>query len=171
MNEAPADADYPRAVFATFREVFAAAETDAPGAGAVISLAAFFAPDDIPEELFRQPVASYPSELAAVLALPGGIDDAIGALAHLSLVEFEPKKRAFSVHRLVQAAARDGPGDQAPAWAQSALLAVRAAFPQPEPHTWPACERLVAHVDAVAADAIVDSGELAWLLGTTGIYL
>ncbi len=116
MSEAPADAEYPRAVFATFREAIAAAEREAPGAGLVISLAAFFAPDDIPEELFAQPPDCYPPALAELLTIPGGIEDAIGALAHLSLVDFHSSSRAFSAHRLVQAAARDGLGDAAPAW-------------------------------------------------------
>ena len=50
------------------------------------------------------------------------MDDAIGALADLSLVDFHPDKRTFSVHRLVQAAARDALGDTAPA-----MVAQRAA--------------------------------------------
>ena len=91
---------------------------EAPGAGAVISLAAFFAPDDIPEELFAQPPECYPPALAELLTVPGGMDDAIGALAHLSLVDFHPEKRTFSVHRLVQAAARDALGEEAPAWSR-----------------------------------------------------
>ncbi len=99
------------------------------------------------------------------------MDDAIGALAHLSLVDFHPDKRTFSVHRLVQAAARDALGEDAPAWLRSALRAVHSAFPVPEFRTWPLCERLVAHVRAVAAQVTEDSGELAWLLGTTGDYL
>jgi tetratricopeptide (TPR) repeat protein len=171
MNEAPSDAEYPRAVFATFKEVFAEAEHEARGAGAVISLAAFFAPDDIPEELFAQPPECYPPALAELLAIPGGMDDAIGALAHLSLVDFHAGKRTFSVHRLVQAAAWDALGDEARAWSNSALRAVRSAFPEPEFRTWPRCERLVAHVRAVAAHVTEDSGALAWLLGTTGTYL
>ncbi len=171
MHEAPPDAEYPRAVFATFQEAIAQAEREARGAGAVISLAAFFAPDDVPEELFAQPAERYPPALAELLAVPGGMDDAIGALAHLSLVDFHPDKRTFSVHRLVQAAARDALGDTAPAWSNSALGAVHSAFPVPEFRTWPACERLVAHVRAVASHVTEDSRELAWLLGTTGDYL
>ena len=171
MTEAPPEAEYPRAVFATFKEAFAEAEREVRGAGAVISLAAFFAADDVPEELFRQPGECYPAALAERLAVSGGMDDAIGALAHLSLVDFHPDKRTFSVHRLVQAAARDALGDTARAWSNSALRAVCSAFPVPEVRTWPACERLVAHVRAVASHVTEDSGELAWLLVTTGDYL
>jgi tetratricopeptide (TPR) repeat protein len=171
MNEAPPDAEYPRAVFATFQEAFTEAEREARGAGAVISLAGFFAPDDIPEELFAQPPECYPPALSELVAAPGGMDDAIGALADLSLVDFHPDKRTFSVHRLVQAAARNALGDDVPAWSRSALRAVHSAFPAPEFRTWPLRERLVAHVRAVAAQVAEDSGELAWLLSTTGDYL
>ena len=131
MREAPPDAEYPRAVFATFKEAFAEAEREARGAGAVISLAAFFASDDVPEELFRQPAECYPPALAELLAVADGMDDAIGALAHLSLVEFHRDRRAFSVHRLVQAAARDALGDTAPAWSNSALRAVALGISSP----------------------------------------
>ncbi len=124
-----------------------------------------------PRSCFAQPPECYPPALAELLAVPGGMDDALGALAHLSLVDFHPDRRTFSVHRLVQAAARDALGDAAPAWSNSALRAVHSAFPVPEFRTWPACERLVAHVRAVASHVTEDSRELAWLLGTTGDYL
>jgi hypothetical protein len=53
MSEAPPDAEYSRAVYATFKEAFAAAEAEARGAGAVISLAAFFAPATFPRSCSR----------------------------------------------------------------------------------------------------------------------
>jgi tetratricopeptide (TPR) repeat protein len=171
MNEAPRKAEYPRAVFATFQEAFVEAEREARGAGAVMSLAAFFAPDDVPEELFAQPPECYPPVLAELLTVPGGMDDAIGALAHLSLVDFHPQKRAFSAHRLVLAAARDALGEEVPAWSNSALRTKFSAFPVPEFKTWPLCERLVSHVHAVARHVAEETPELAWLLGKTGDYL
>ena len=171
MAEAPKDAEYPRAVFATFQEALAEAEREAPGTIAVMSLAAFFAPDDIPEELFRQPPECYPPDLAELVRAAGAVDDAIGALAHLSLVDFDPERRTFSAHRLVLAAARDALADAAPHWSNSALRTMVSAFPVPEPRTWPACERLVPHVRVVAAHMSEDSPALARLLGTAGTYL
>ena len=132
MNEAPKGAEYPRAVFATFREALAEAEREARGASAVMSLAAFFAPDDIPEQLFRQPPDRYPPALADLVAKPDAIDDAIGALANLSLVDFHPESRTLSVHGLVLAAARDALGDSAATWLSGALRTVASAFPDPE---------------------------------------
>ena len=43
MNEAPKDAEYDRAVFATFQEALREAESEAKGASSVMALAAFFA--------------------------------------------------------------------------------------------------------------------------------
>ncbi len=161
MRDAPKDAEYDRAVFATFREALAEADDDAPGAGAVMSLAAFFAPDHIPEDLFRQPFHCYPPVLAELVGDPGALDDAIGALAHLSLIDFDAGRRSFSAHRLVQAAAADALGAEARTWAESALAAMVAAFPEPEFKTWPLCERLVPHVRAVASH-VNDGQPASW---------
>jgi tetratricopeptide (TPR) repeat protein len=172
MSETPKDAEYPRAVFATFQEALAQAQREASGAVAVMSLAAFFAPDNIPEELFQQPAECYPSGLAELVVTPGAVDEAIGALAHLSLVDFSRERRTFSAHRLVLATARDALGDSAAAWSNSALRTLASAFPDPaDSRTWPVCERFIAHVRAVETQTSEDSPALARLLGTTGVYL
>ncbi len=90
---------------------------------------------------------------------------------HLSLIDFEPARRVFSVHRLAQAAARDALGAAHGTWAESALRAMHAAFPEPEPNTWPACERLVTHARAVAAHVTTDSRELGVRSDRAGTYL
>jgi tetratricopeptide (TPR) repeat protein len=84
---------------------------------------------------------------------------------------FVPETRCFSAHRLVQAAARDALRNDAPQWAQGALAAAFAAYPQPEPATWAVCARLTPHARAVAGWITADSRELAWLLGTVATYL
>ena len=172
MNEAPKDADYSRAVFATFRAALEQVEAEAPGAHALLSLAAFYAPDDIPVELFQQDPEHYPPALALVVADAGRLTDALGALDHLSLIDFRPQTRTFSVHRLAQAAARDALGDATVWWAAGAVAAANAASPYVEFANWPLCERLVAHARAVtslAGDWV--GAPLARLLNQTGSYL
>ncbi len=172
MNEVPPGADYDKAVFATFMQAAEQAEREAPGARAVLSLSAFYAPDSIPEELFRQDPEHYLPPLAEVVADPGCLADALGELDHLSLIDFDTVARTFSVHRLVQAAARDALKDEAWIWAASAVAAANAAFPTPEYHAWPQCRRLVPHARAAAGHATDDVGwPLARLLGSVGIYL
>ena len=63
MTELPKDAEYRSPVYATFLTALHQAEQEATGATSLMSLAAFFAPDDIPEELFRQDPALYPRTL------------------------------------------------------------------------------------------------------------
>lgn len=57
------------------------------------------------------------------------IEKTIGALDRLSVAEFRRETRTFSVHRLVQAAARDSLGSDGATWAASAVQACEAAYP------------------------------------------
>jgi tetratricopeptide (TPR) repeat protein len=135
----------PRAVFATLQENIAQAETRAPGAAAVMALAAFYAPDAIPEELFRQEAEHYPAAFAELTGEGPALEKAIGALSRLSLVVYDRASKTFNVHRLVQAAARDGLGAEAGAWSEAAVKAANAAFPADEFNNWPTCARLLPH--------------------------
>jgi DNA-binding SARP family transcriptional activator/tetratricopeptide (TPR) repeat protein len=161
LDRAPRGADYDRAVNATFREAIARAEEEAPGAAALLGLAACFAPDALPEELFRQPPDAYgaltPSlagvagpvrDLRAAVADAIGFEDALGALHRFSLLTFSLETRSYTLHRLVQRATRSLLAHEAPAWAQSAIAAAEAAFPESDFLHWPRCERLVPHARA-----------------------
>ncbi len=165
MRTAPRDAEYGRAVFATFQQALDSAAAEAPAARAVLSLAAFFAPDAIPEELFFW-VNMDDADQAAM-------EDAIGALNNLSLIDFDHSRRTFSVHRLVQAAARDDLGSESVAWADAAVATLHDAFPTEaeDPRSWPTCERFVSHVRAVATQPVSENGELALLLVNAALYL
>ena len=94
MNEAPKDAEYRSAVYATFRAALLQAEQEASGATALMSLAAFFAPDDIPEELFQQDPALYPQDLQPVVSKPARLAELLGVLDDLSLIDFETETRS-----------------------------------------------------------------------------
>jgi tetratricopeptide (TPR) repeat protein len=172
LKDKPDSADYTRAVFTTLMENIRQAEARAPGAAAVLSLASFFASDYIPEELYGQSVAQYPSALQPVVGNPVAIEKAIGALARLSLIKFRSEDRSFSLHTLVQAAARDALGAEQEVWAGSAVVVVSAAFPNVEFANWRACERLAPHARAAARHAGDEVGEpLALLLNEVAFYL
>ena len=167
MKEAPKGVAYKASVFATFQLAMEQAEAKAPGAAAVLTLAAFFAPENIPEELFTQAAEIYPPALQPLAANLPRLREAIGALDQLSLADFDPGSRGFSVHRLVQAAARDALRNRAPArqafslakllrrtpkahtggnpeaeWIAAAVKACAAAYPGADFEHWPAYERL-----------------------------
>jgi tetratricopeptide (TPR) repeat protein len=161
LSTAPKGAEYDRTVFATFREAIAKAEEEAPGACALLCLCSFFAPDAIPEELCHQDfelgtglspaLGSDPvMDLRTTLSDPARVDEALGALDRLSLVTFAPQTRTFTMHRLVQAAARTllASGEL---WAVAAVVIANAAFPAVEYRTWPICERLLPHALATLA--------------------
>ncbi len=166
MSRAPRNAEYPRSVFATFQAAAAEAERQATGAVALLAFAARFAPDALPDALFRQSLELYSDELRPVL--PGEIeatdlrsamqdevqvDEALGALDRLSLLTFSAPAETHDMHRLVQLAIRDITASDAIAWTRCAIAVIGAVFPSPEFANWPQCERLMPHVRA-ALDAL-----------------
>jgi tetratricopeptide (TPR) repeat protein len=189
---APRQAEYPQAVFATFRAAIAKAESEAPGAAAVMCLASLCASDEIPEALFGQPTDICPENLRPILpeaALPvhdlrstvadaASVEEALGALDRLSLVNFRSATRSFTVHRLVQAAARDLAGESLEQWAEAAVAVLDSLFPDgAAPGTmfasWPKCEQLLPHA-RVALDALPANTTFlpaARLLVSCGCYL
>jgi tetratricopeptide (TPR) repeat protein len=168
LEEVPPDVEYPKAVFAAFRESVARAEVEAPGAAAVLSLASFFSPDAIPEALFQQASEVYPEglrpqlrqidnrltrDLRTTLLDSRGFEKALGTLNRLSLIEEYSEARAFAMHPMVQMVARTLMGDAASSWAQAAVSAVLAAFPEEKSSTLGTRERLLPHARA-ALDAL-----------------
>jgi DNA-binding SARP family transcriptional activator/Tfp pilus assembly protein PilF len=172
LARTPRGADYDRAVYATFREAIARAEEAAPGSAALLCLAACFAPDAVPEELFRQDPAAYAAltparpqgaapvrDLRAAIDDSIGMEDALGALHRFSLLTFSIETRTYTVHRLVQKAARMMHAGDERAWTQSAATAAEAAFPAIEFALWPVCERIMPHARA-ALDALPEGAAL-----------
>jgi DNA-binding SARP family transcriptional activator/tetratricopeptide (TPR) repeat protein len=175
LARTPRGADYDRAVYATFREAIARAEEAAPGAAALLCLAACFAPDAVPEELFHQDARVYASltpvisearepalDLHSALGDAIGTEDALGALHRFSLLTFAPDVRTYTLHRLVQKATRVLLTDGADAWANTAAAVAEAAFPETDFAAWPLCERLVPHaraaLDLLPAAACLPAG-------------
>ncbi len=166
LKSAPRGAEYPRSVFATFSAAIAQAEQQAPGAAAVLRFAASFAPDAIPDELFRQAIETYAErltsafadgtalDLRSVIADELRLDEALGALDRLSLLTFVESSRTYDLHRLVQLAAQDLAGEGALSWHECAVAVADKAFPATEELAmWPQCERLLPHARA-ALDAL-----------------
>ena len=179
LHNAPHGAEYPRSVFATFSTAIAQAEQQAAGAAAALCFAASFAPDAIPDELFRQGIEYYAEglqpaltdgvarDLRSAIADEISLDEALGALDRLSLLSYAQSSQTYSLHRLVQLAAQDLAGERARAWRECAISVADDAFPdKTDVTTWPQCERLLPHVraalDGLANDsAFLPAGRLA----------
>ncbi len=170
LKNAPRASEYPQSVFATFNAAIVQAEGEAPGAAAVLRFAALFAPDAIPDELFRQPVDVYDGKLPAD---DFELDEALGALNRLSLLDFSETARTYAVHRLVQLASRDTLAADSLAWRECAVAAADAAFPKVEFERWPACARLLPHaraaLEALPGDSALPPGSR--LAQRCGLYL
>jgi class 3 adenylate cyclase/tetratricopeptide (TPR) repeat protein len=180
LHNAPRGAEYPRSVFATFSTAIAQAEQQAPGAAAVLCFAASFAPDAIPDELFRQGVEYYVEglqpalsdgvalDLRSAIANELLVDEALGALDRLSLLSYAQSSQTYGMHRLVQLAAQDLEGEGARAWRDCAVSVADIEFPDRiDVATWPQCERLLSHaraaLDALSKDsAFLPAGRLAF---------
>jgi tetratricopeptide (TPR) repeat protein len=170
LKSAPRTAEYPRSVFATFSAAIAQAEEQAAGAAAALRFAASFAPDGIPDELFRQPRELY------VAGFPEGyqLDEALGALDRLSLLAFSDASRSYSLHRLVQLAALDMEvAGGADAWRESAVAVADAASPDATFESWPECARLMPHARAALENlsSSAASPRAGRLAHASGVYL
>ncbi len=178
LATAPPGTEYPRAVFATFQEAIETCEDESPGSASIACLAAYFAPDAIPEELFQHAIGTEdalcprltrntaPAELKVVLNEPVKVEEALGALDRRSLITFSSGTRSFSMHRLVQATARDMVAERSAAWARAAVTAADRVFPSHVNYTvWPVCERLLLHaraaLDALPENDLAAAGHLA----------
>lgn len=165
-----------------------------PAARAVLQIAAFLAPDDIPRALFEQggKILAEAAELArsaAFTPLQGGereghpelerrerrapeadIPEALAELAALSLVELEPD--GFSCHRLLQAVLLDRLDPESrKLWGKLAVRLVNECAPErpDDVRAWPIWDPLRPHADAllraIGEDADTDATPLMNQLG------
>ena len=168
-------AGYEATVATTWEISFQQVSNISPGAADLLNLCAFLAPDEIPKKLLREGSRHLPQSLAATLKDTLAFNDAVAALRRYSLIEVG--QEALSVHRLVQAVARNRLAEDARrTWAAAAVRLVNDAFPfdSDDFRSWPECSRLLSH--ALAATEHAEPPQVApeatvRLLNHTGLYL
>ena len=167
--------DYQSTVATTWELAFQRIEEEVPAAADLLNLCAFLASDDIPLDLIRAGAEHLPDRLATAVQDSLALDKAIAALLRYSLVERSGD--ALSVHRLVQAVARDRLAEDAGrAWVEAALGLVNDAFPssiQTDMQTWPVCSVLLPHALAAAghAEELELGPKAGGLFNRVGMYL
>ncbi|PKK83050.1 MAG: hypothetical protein CVT49_10475 [candidate division Zixibacteria bacterium HGW-Zixibacteria-1] len=167
--------DYPETVATTWNLAMEQARTEAPGAHDLLMLCAYLAPDNIPKELLISGKKYYPESLANTVADPLRLDRAIVALRHYSMIQLDGD--SISVHRLVQAVARDlAESESGNKWAESAAKLINLEFPFKEHDlsTWSQSKLLMPHVLTVTEHAErleILPNETTWLLNEAGLYL
>jgi hypothetical protein len=171
---------YPRTVATTWRLAFEDLQRVAPGAGGLLRLLAFCAPEAVPLRLLLHPRPGLAGRLggevtpvlAPLLEDPLAAGDAIAALRRYSLVT-PAGGGSVSMHRLVQAVTVDQmPAELASQWRQAAAALIEAAIPDDTqlPGAWPACAALLPHAQAVLDLTSGGMFRIAQYLGSSGSY-
>ncbi len=138
--------DYPMSMTAAWKLSVDALKNQLPQAQELLRCCAFFGPEPIPREVFRQGVQLSGSSLASVISDPILLSRAIRELGRFALVTLDG--RSISVHRLIQALLRDelSPEEQA-AYRRDVHLILAAAPSNPDdPASWQRYSELLPHV-------------------------
>ncbi len=145
---------YPDTVATTWALSFQKASEEVPASADLLNLCAFLAPDDIPKSLLTDGVEHLPEPLASAVADEMELNDAVAALKRYSLMTVTDD--SLSIHRLVQAVARDRLSEkEQKRWAEAAVRLVFNVFPfqTDDVRNWDECSVLFPHALVVAAHA------------------
>jgi tetratricopeptide (TPR) repeat protein len=168
-------ADHPEPIATTWSLSFQRAEEKNPAAADMLRLCAYLAPDTIAEEILTEGALHLGPRLAPMATDAFLLNQAIEALRAYSLVRRDPGKKTLSIHRLVQAVLQSTLEEKEQRlWAERAMLAVNAAFPDAEYDAWSQCERLLPQALAVTQSAEhyqMISEQAGRLFYETAVYL
>jgi tetratricopeptide (TPR) repeat protein len=146
-----------------------------PAAVGLLTLAAFVAPDDLPQPLLTTYADRLPEPLGSAALDPLALGDAVAALRRYSLMRVSGD--GLFVHRLLQTVVQaDLDADAQRVWAAAAVQLVAAGFPHhsDEVASWPECQRLLPHTLAAANQGQrlrVEPETCLWLQGQAALYL
>ncbi len=131
----------------------------------IVHMAAFLAPDAIPEEV-----------LAAGKDIGMEFRDSVADSVRFSLIQRNPATKTIDIHRLVQDVVKDTLDVSAQRiWVELCADALNECFPEQVTFTnWPICERLLPHARIVVAQILshsLESASVARLLHQTQWYL
>jgi tetratricopeptide (TPR) repeat protein len=166
---------YQHTVATTWSLALQQLQDTAPAAVGLLTLAAFLAPDDIPQPLLAAHGDVLPEPLGMAAADPLALGDAVAALRGFSLVRVVAD--GLFTHRLLQTVVRAGLDDHAErVWASASIRLLGAGFPKEsnEVGNWPECGRLLPHVLSVADHGRrldVERVVWLWLLHQAAAYL
>jgi tetratricopeptide (TPR) repeat protein len=166
---------YQHTVATTWSLALQRLEDSDPAAVGLVTLAAFLAPDNLPQTLLTTHPERLPEPLAAAASDPLALADAVAALRRFSLMRVIGD--ALFIHRLLQTVIRAAlDADVECAWVVTAVQLLRAGFPRDSNQVgaWPECERLLAHTLVVADHGQrigVETQAWLWLRGQAATYL
>jgi tetratricopeptide (TPR) repeat protein len=139
--------DYPMSMTAAWKLSVSTLKNQLPQAQELLRCCAFFGPEPIPRDVFRQAAQPTGTSLASVISDPILLARAIRELGRFALVTLDG--RSVSVHRLIQALLRDElTADEQAAYRREVHLILAAAAPKnpDDANTWPRYADLLPHV-------------------------
>ncbi len=143
--------DHPESVAVTWRVAFLTVERTSPAAAELLGLCAFLAPDAIPEAIITEGSMKLGPTLGPVASDALALNAALEVLQKYSLVRRHPDTKTLIIHRLVQAVLKESMDEQMQRqWAERAVCAVNAAFPEGYFESWSRCQECLPHVLACA---------------------
>jgi tetratricopeptide (TPR) repeat protein/DNA-binding XRE family transcriptional regulator len=143
--------DHPEPVAVTWRLAFLKVERTNPAAADLLRLCAFLAPDAIPEVIITEGSTQLGPLLGPVASDALALNAALEVLRMYSLVRRNPDTKTLVIHRLVQAVLKESMDEQMQRqWAERAVCAVNAAFPEGQFESWNRCQECLPHVLACA---------------------
>jgi tetratricopeptide (TPR) repeat protein/transcriptional regulator with XRE-family HTH domain len=167
--------DYPNSVATTWSISFRRVEQQNNDAAHILSLCAFLAPDAIPEELLMQGIAQMDADSTTDASDPFRLNQALEVLRRHSLVRRDLSTHTLSIHRLVQTVLKDNMDqDTQRVWAERAIQAVNAAFPNVGSDEGQHQQYYLPHIQecsALISQYHLDSQEAANLLFRAGDFL
>jgi tetratricopeptide (TPR) repeat protein/DNA-binding CsgD family transcriptional regulator/transcriptional regulator with XRE-family HTH domain len=141
-----APTSYHHTVATTWQISFQQAKQESPAAAELLTLCAFLHPDAIPETLLSEGATAAGPVLSTLVSDAFQFNEALEALRRFSLVRRNTQAKVLSIHRLVQVALRDAMDEQTQQqWAERAVRAVAAAFPEPGFDNWERCQQYLLH--------------------------
>jgi tetratricopeptide (TPR) repeat protein/DNA-binding XRE family transcriptional regulator len=143
--------DYDRTVTTTWSLAFQQVEQQNPIAADFLRFCAFLAPDAISEELLARGGDELGTVLGAAVRDPFRLNEALRVLLRYSLVRRDASAHILTVHRLVQQVLRESMDQQTQQmWAERAVRAIHAAFPDDRYHAGPQHWISIPHIQECA---------------------
>ncbi len=152
--------DHPESVTTTWSLSFEKIQQANPAAADLLRLCAYLDPDAIPEEILTKGASELGPVLQKVANDTFTLHETIGELLKYSFIRRNPD-HTLSIHRLVQAVIRAGMNKPVQRrWAERAVKAVNAAFPEVEYTNWLSCQQYMPQV--LVCSMLIDTWKMTF---------
>ena len=152
--------DHPESVTTTWSLSFEKVQQANPAAADLLRLCAYLDPDAIPEEILTKGASELGPVLQKVANDSFTLHESIGELLKYSFIRRNPD-HTLTIHRLVQAVIRAGMSKPVQRrWAERAVKAVSAAFPEVEYANWLSCQQYMPHV--LVCSMLIDTWQMTF---------